>query len=198
MKIIQKIKWIIGLSLVFIVVLGTNLLDRRNFKKIRHSIITIYEDRLVAKSMVYEMNELVHQKNIAAIKNDSTFFAKRNLVLQGKMDSLFVAFTETKLTPFEKTVVEILSREIAELKKYEVEMTKGNSFSVPGLYAETIAETKKRLRSLADIQMKEGNRLFNSSEDILRSMQVHTQVEMYFLVAMAILIQVIILIKPKD
>jgi hypothetical protein len=197
MKIIQKIKWVVGLSLVFIVVLGTNLLDRRNFKKIRHSIISIYEDRLVAKSMVYEMNDLVHLKNIAAVEQDSVFFSRRNIEVQKRLDSLFVSFTETRLTPFEKTVVEILSRELVKLKTQEARMIEGNFF-VDESYRETIAESKKRLRSLADIQMQEGNRLFNSSEEILRSMQIHTQVELYFLVAMAILIQVILLIKPKD
>jgi hypothetical protein len=197
MRIIQKIKWVIGLSLVFIVVLGTNLLDRRNFKKIRHSIISIYEDRLVAKSMVYEMNDLVHLKNIAAVEQDSVFFSRRNIEVQKRLDSLFVSFTETRLTPFEKTVVEILSRELVKLKTQEARMIEVNFF-VDESYRETIAESKKRLRSLADIQMQEGNRLFNSSEEILRSMQVHTQVELYFLVAMAILIQVILLIKPKN
>ena len=197
MRIIQKIKWVIGLSLVFIVVLGTNLLDRRNFKKIRHSIISIYEDRLVAKSMVYEMNDLVHLKNIAAVEQDSEFFSRRNIEVQKRLDSLFVSFTETRLTPFEKTVVEILSRELVKLKTQEARMIEGNFF-VDESYRETIAESKKRLRSLADIQMQEGNRLFNSSEEILRSMQIHTQVELYFLVAMAILIQVILLIKPKN
>jgi hypothetical protein len=42
MKVYNKMKWALGILLVFIIVLITNLIDRDNFNRIRYSIVTIY------------------------------------------------------------------------------------------------------------------------------------------------------------
>jgi hypothetical protein len=47
MTVFNRLKWILGILMVFVVILATNLLDRNNFLRVRDSVVAIYEDRLV-------------------------------------------------------------------------------------------------------------------------------------------------------
>jgi hypothetical protein len=63
-----------GFTGCFFLVLATNLVDRSNFNRIKNSVISIYEDRLVAKGIIFDMNALVNQKQVALLKGDTIFF----------------------------------------------------------------------------------------------------------------------------
>lgn len=197
MNIINKIKWIVGLLMIFVLVLATNLFDRRNFKKIRQDIEAIYQDRLIAKGLVYELSDIIHRKEMAWVTVDSVFFRKKNPKVNATFDQLLQQFVSTKLTPNERTVFTKLSRDVEELHKYEASLNQV-PFSINSGFSQTIEAIKNKLRSLADIQMKEGERIFNNSEGTLNSMKFYTQIELYFLILLAVAIQVIIMIKPKD
>ena len=62
MSILNKAKWIIGILLVVGLIIATNLIDKKNFEQIRNSVVTIYEDRLLAKEIIFEISALVHEK----------------------------------------------------------------------------------------------------------------------------------------
>lgn len=48
-----------GFTGCFFLVLATNLVDRSNFNRIKNSVISIYEDRLVAKGIIFDMNDTI-------------------------------------------------------------------------------------------------------------------------------------------
>ena len=68
MTFFTKIKWVLSVLLVFFLILATNLIDKDNFRRVKNSIVTIYEDRLVANDLIFELSQLVHQKELAAAK----------------------------------------------------------------------------------------------------------------------------------
>ena len=47
MRWFDKLKWLLIIGVVFALVLATNLIDRRNFRNINDSVVSIYQDRLV-------------------------------------------------------------------------------------------------------------------------------------------------------
>ena len=76
MTLFEKVKWVLGILLIFVVVLTTNLVDRGNFNRIKNSVVTIYEDRIVANDLIFEISTLVHEKELAFRTSDSDFFNK--------------------------------------------------------------------------------------------------------------------------
>jgi len=64
--------------MVFVLIIATNLIDRNNFTRVKDSVITIYEDRLVANDLIFEMSNSFQEKEIAVAASDSAFFLERN------------------------------------------------------------------------------------------------------------------------
>jgi len=77
MKLYTKVKWVLGILMIFILIIATNLIDRNNFVRIKDSLETIYEDRLVAKDLIFKISKSVQEKELALAKLDSTFYLGR-------------------------------------------------------------------------------------------------------------------------
>jgi hypothetical protein len=73
MTFYNKIKWVLGILMVFVLIVATNLIDRSNFIQVRDSVVTIYEDRLIANDLIFEISKLVQEKEIAVALSDSIF-----------------------------------------------------------------------------------------------------------------------------
>ena len=60
MNLLNKIRWFLAVSLVFVVVLATNLIDKNNFEKVEQSVDNIYNERLLAKEILLELATKFH------------------------------------------------------------------------------------------------------------------------------------------
>lgn len=196
MMIANKIKWIVGILLVFALVLATNLLDRDNFRQITNSVITIYEDRLVAKDLVFEFSLLVQEKEIAWLSADSSFFAKRNQEVNQKINDLSAQYLETVLTDKEARVLDELQVNLQTLIAFENARLAGVR-STPNQLEEKISKVKENLYDLSKIQLEEGRRQVSLSERAMATVELFTRLEIYFLIILAVLVQIIVIYKPK-
>lgn len=194
--IANKIKWIVGILLVFALVLATNLLDRDNFRQITNSVITIYEDRLVAKDLVFEFSLLVQEKEIAWLSADSSFFAKRNQEVNQKINDLSAQYLETVLTDKEARVLDELQVNLQALIAFENARLAGVR-STPNQLEEKISKVKENLYDLSKIQLEEGRRQVSLSERAMATVELFTRLEIYFLIILAVLVQIIVIYKPK-
>jgi hypothetical protein len=192
MKLFNKIKWVLGLSLVFILILATNLIDRDNFRKVRNSIVTIYEDRIVANDLLFEYLQLIHEKELAVASSNNTFFATRNQEVQREIASLTEKYRTTKLTNKEASVFESLQNDLAELEKMEA-ASEVNSEA----YRTRLSATQEKLSELSKIQLKEGKNQMTLSKEAVADVELFTQLEIYFLFFLAIIVQIIVLYNPK-
>jgi hypothetical protein len=61
-----------------------------------------------------------------------------------------------------------------------------------------ICDIKDDLYDLSKVQLKEGKRQMSLSEKTMDTIELFTQVEIIFLIVMAVLIQLIVLYQPKD
>mgnify|MGYP006207280059 CR=1 FL=1 len=67
MNFYDKIKWVLGILMVFVLIITTNLLDRNNFVRVKDSVVSIYEDRLIANDLIFEISNSIKQKEIAIV-----------------------------------------------------------------------------------------------------------------------------------
>jgi len=196
MAILNKLKWIFGVLLVFFIILATNLIDRDNFLRIKDSTASIYEDRLIAKSIIYDISKHVHRKEIALLKADSSFYQKENEATNRLIEEALAQFTSTKLTSKEALIFEDLKLSIANLQAKEATLFDAAGKSDQSQLVQ-IQAIESKLNALAAIQLEEGKRLVLISQKAMNSIELFTQMEIYVLLGLAILLQILIMYKPK-
>ena len=196
MTFFNKIKWILGILLVFVLIVITNLIDRNNFVRVRDSVVTIYEDRLVAKELIYKMSKSVNDKEIALVANDSNFFIEKNPKVNTQIKGFLSRFEETKLTQDESGIFEDLKSNFNSLFNSEHSSLdknlENNSVSLA-----IISDIKDNLDDLSKIQINEGSKQMAISKKAINTVELFTQIEIYLLVFLAIVIQIIVIYNPK-
>ena len=197
MKNYDKIKWVVTIFMVFALVLTTNLIDKKNFQSISDSIVTIYEDRLVVKNIIFELSSIIHKKEVAFLKKDAVFFNTQNSKLNKDIEEAIQRFRKTKLTDHEKTTLEKLKKNMSSLINTEETLVKGG-FSTDKNYENALAVIHDNLKVLASIQLEEGRKHFILSQKTIGVIELFTQIEIYFLIFLAVLVHIVILYNPKS
>ncbi|MCH3882109.1 MCP four helix bundle domain-containing protein [Tenacibaculum aquimarinum] len=197
MTLYNKLKWILGILMIFVLIIATNLIDKNNFVRVRDSVVTIYEDRLIANDLIFEMLKSVQQKELAVSLSDSTFFQNQNSKVNDNLQSLVSRFEQTKLTSEEAKVFKDLKGNVQSLIDSERQFLNSdysNNFQI----VNHIESLKTNLNDLSKIQLNEGSRQMSISKRALDNVELFTQIEIYFLVFSAVLIQIIVMYKPKE
>lgn len=197
MAFYNKLKWILGILMIFVLIIATNLIDKNNFVRVRDSVVTIYEDRLVANDLIFEMLNSVHQKELAISLSDSIFFNTQNPKVNDTIQSLISRFEQTKLTSEEADVFNDLKRNIQSLLDSESQFKK-SGYVDNSRVLNHIESLKTNLNDLSKIQLNEGSRQMSISKRAIDTVELFTQIEIYILVFLAILIQIIVMYKPKE
>lgn len=89
MTFYNKIKWVLGILIIFALIITTNLIDKNNYSKVGNSIVTIYEDRLIAKDLIFKISNAIHKKEVAAISANTAFFETTNKPNKQKHTNLY-------------------------------------------------------------------------------------------------------------
>lgn len=194
--IIHKIKRVASILLIFLIVLSTNLVDKENFNKLKKSVTTIYEDRIVASDLLFEIAMLIHEKEVALVAADSLFFDTRNQEVNLKIKEYILNYELTKLTDKEHTIFNNFKDEYQHLQKLE-EQQASSQVSKKDELLKSVKVITLKLQHLSKIQLNEGKQQVFMSNATMKSINLFTQVEIIFLIVMAILIQIIIFSDPK-
>ncbi|MFZ6053039.1 MCP four helix bundle domain-containing protein [Halocola ammonii] len=196
MSIANKIRWVASILLILLIVLLTNLIDQDNFSKLRNSVTTIYEDRIVANDLIFEMSTAVQKKEIAVATKDSAFFSTQNGVVNRQIENHIERYEQTKLTEEERETFNDLKEELQNLKKLEEQFTASEAFEAEKM-RRSIDEITSHLSDLSKIQLHEGRKQMAISNKAMNTIDLFTQGEIIFLIIVAILVQIIILYKPR-
>ncbi len=192
MGFLNKLKWVLGVLLVFFLILATNLIDRDNFRRVKDSIVTIYEDRLVANDLIYELSLLIHKKELAIASSDNDFFEGPNERVNEKIDIMIEKYLTTKLTDREARIFGLLQVDLNNL--YKIEAAADLDINA---YQDQLSIIKDNLYELSKIQLEEGKNQMLISKEAFKDVELFTRLEIYLLIFLAIIIQVIILYKPR-
>lgn len=193
----NKLKWILGILIVFVLIVMTNLIDKNNFVRVRNAVVTIYEDRVVASDLLFDLSKAVQEKEMAAALTDTTFFDNRSAQLNKNITELVSRFGQTKLTTKEKKTLSNLKRDFEDLKLYENKLVSSN-FSEKLAFFNTISDIQENLYDLSKIQLQEGKRQMSISNKAVDKLEIFTQIEIYLLAFLALVIQIIIIYTPKQ
>ncbi|MBU2940350.1 MCP four helix bundle domain-containing protein [Lacinutrix sp. C3R15] len=196
MAFFNKLKWILGFLMIFLLIITTNLIDKNNFVRVRDSVVTIYEDRLIAKELIFEMLKSVQDKELAVLLSDSIFFKTQNPKVNNDLQSLISRFEQTKLTVKEDRVFNDFKKNIQLLLDAESRFLDSN-YSDNTQVINYIEGLKTNLNDLSKIQIIEGSRQMSISKRAIDTVELFTQIEIYILIFLAILIQIIVMYKPK-
>lgn len=196
MKLFDKLKWILGIVIVFVLIAATNLIDRNNFIQVKESVQSIYEDRLIAKDLILDIYKSIQEKEIALITSDANFFTARNQVINEEIGQLLDSFEHTRLTANEERVFNRLQENFEIVLQDESKLL-NNDFNNASVLLEDIRRIEGDLYALSDIQVSEGNRQVAITKRATESIELFTQLEIYMLIFLAVLIQLIILYRPK-
>lgn len=197
MAFYNKLKWILGILMIFVLIITTNLIDKDNFIRVRDSVVTIYEDRLIANDLIFEMLTSVQKKELAVYQSDSTFFKSKNPEVNDNLQSLVARYEQTKLTTEEARIFNDLKRNIQSLVVSENQFL-NSGYSDNSQVTAYIDSLKNNLNDLSKIQLNEGSRQMSISKRAVESVELFTQIEIYILVFLAIVIQIIVMYKPKE
>lgn len=196
MTFFNKLKWILGILLVFVLIVTTNLIDRNNFVRVRDSVVTLYEDRLLAKGLIFDMSNLIQEKELALVSGNEEFFQRRNTAVNEELTGIVLQFEETKLTYEEQRVFWGLRSELRALREAEVGYEAADEAATQDLQGK-ITTVRQHLSDLSRIQLSEGRRQMKISKKAVDTVELFTQLEIYLLVFLAIVIQVIVMYNPK-
>ncbi len=194
MTIFTKIKWVASVLLIFFIVLITNIIDRDNFNRLSYSVTTMYEDRIVASDLIFEMSRTIHDLKLAIVTADNKASSHTDATYL-TLESLTELYSQTKFTEKERFVFSKLQDELKVLKQKE--RTSEGSRPAQELLS-SINKIDQYLYDLSKIQLQEGQRQVLISDKAKDAINLFTQAEIIFLIVMAILIQIIILYKPKE
>ncbi|EAR14523.1 MCP four helix bundle domain-containing protein [Robiginitalea biformata] len=193
----DKIRFFAGLLLVFFVILATYRIDQANFDKVEDSIITIYEDRLVVKDLIFKIADLLDEKRMALATSDTAFFQRRNAVVDAQIGQLLRLFRETRLTENEERTLTDFGEQIEQLQAAEAEMANPATHPDRDELSTRLEVLKGQARTLSDIQLSEGKRQLLIGSRAIRSSKLLMQVELIVLIVLALGIQFLVLQKPR-
>lgn len=197
MRIFQQLKWIAMVLIVFFVILATNLIDKDNFERVEHSVETIYKDVLLTKDKIMEINNLIHEKEVAYITKDSVYLVKKSASVNSHINMLIRDCGEVIETQKEAKVLDKLQKDCNELYAMEINAaidTSGDNAEI----LKQLESIKYGIIEMADLHIEEGKRHKYNSRSAMDATRLFSRIEIYLLFFLAIVIQFIILYKPKE
>lgn len=194
---IKKVKWFLAVLGVFLVILATNLIDKENFLRVEESVESIYYERLLAKELLLDVSIKFHEKELAYALKDSNYLQIKNDLINAEIEELLLMFERTKATKQEKFILEELQESHSELIALESEL-KINEVLYSDQCRKVFTEIHTYIVELSAEQIKEGKNKQVNARKAVDTMKLFSTIEIYMLIFLALILQVIILYSPKD
>jgi len=196
MNLLNKIRWFLAVSVVFVVVLATNLIDKNNFEKVEQSVDNIYNERILAKEILLELATKFHKNELAYALNDTTYLESENARINDEITNSLQLFNRVGTTHQEQLAFNNLKKNHDRLIRYESQ-SQNDGVLYTSECAEIFSAINKNINDLAEEQIKEGENQKRLAANAVNSVKLFSQIEIYFLILLVLVLQFIILYKPK-
>ena len=188
----DKMKAVAVLLLIIILILANNIATRRTFSNLNAYIASIYKDRLMPATYIFQLTDHLYQKRLL---NDSVHQhnspANAIQAHDTAIENIITTYETTYLTRAEKEQW-ILFKE--ELQQYNALI----SASVKNEKTVTTSFNKvtQCLNALSEIQAKEGSNLFKTSSISISGTVITSQLEIALLLILGVF--ALILVSVSD
>lgn len=172
------------LAVAFLLVLGSNLLDRKHFETIQKSVNSIYHDRILVQDYIYRLRNHIYIEELSLVKEVGV--EEPNSIEQ-QVRPILNDYKNTVLTPEERKLLDRLIDGYASLEALEIKIR--TNYENQDVYIETkeiLAQIKNHLDALETIQIVESGRLTKVSEKSLGMNMMLSNLEVIFLVLIGI------------
>lgn len=198
----QKSKTALVLTGVLGLLLLNNIAQSQQFERIVKSFSSLYEDRLIAESYIYEISELLQNKRFVLEYNSKSFDSmitfKQDILKYNKpISKLITQYGNTKFIQNEQVYFDSLLLGMENLIQFEekyfvMDRYAANNLRLEDSIKSLIGVNLNYLSKLSDIQIYEGNQMNKESKETLMSNVSSSQLESSFLIIIAIIIQMLI------
>ena len=181
----QKMRAATVLAIVFGLILITNRLEKSYFSELQTAFTSVYQDRLVVESYIYQLAGLLHRKKELT---DESGREEKTENLNDAIESLVASYEQTQLTPTEARLFDDLQQQLAHLQVLEAryETERGNT---AGQYQQLFAT----LDGLSAVQLTETKNIVADSNRIVASSEATSQLEISILIVVGLIVQAMIL-----
>ncbi|WP_424964348.1 MCP four helix bundle domain-containing protein [Ekhidna sp.] len=200
LSLAQRIRLGASLAVVFLLILATNLIDKNHFRIVKENLTTVYEDRLLTKTYLYEISRLVQQKKEIYKHDTGSGMNALNQQINDSITLLIKKFASTKLTENESVHFKSLQRNWESLKKLETREIQTESIRPEAPFSlnteDHFQAIYENLDTLFRIQLKEGSRVIHNSTQTIGTSNFISKLEIAALIAIGVLIQLLIFLRP--
>ncbi|KAA2217436.1 MULTISPECIES: hypothetical protein [Maribacter] len=185
-----------GLILVmaFLLVLGSNRLDKKHFETVQNTVNSVYKDRVMVQDFIYQLNNIFHTKELELTRTGQfTMDDHQN----GKIRQLLDDFAMTELTAKESNLLYDLDNTYQTLIKVK-ETDNGMAIEKTALVSKQFDEIQTKLDGLAQIQLNESGQLTQLSNKSLGMNSLMSNLEIAFLIVIGILMLALIFYPGKS
>lgn len=183
---LQRIQVGLVFAVAFLLVLGSNRLDKRHFATVQTTVNSVYEDRVVVQDLIYRLNNIFHAKEMRFLLEDNFNAVKSE---NEQIKKLLLAFGNTELTTKEYNALNELNLLFEELRTLENKVIAANDNlqdSTRVIAGKTLAEMGRKLDTLAEIQLVQSGQLTQLSNKSLGVNMLLSNLEVGFLMLLGI------------
>ncbi|MBE2245740.1 MAG: MCP four helix bundle domain-containing protein [Candidatus Competibacteraceae bacterium] len=179
-----------------LLVLFSNYLDRVHTNKVKKSIATLYEDRLIAEGYILKMTSIIYQiREELQADMDQRMKAENLRSLNHEFYELYNAYMKTKLTETESVTATAL---LDYFKKIEQNISDNHYFYTN--------KSLLLLIQLSSIQLEESKLIMQQAESEYATIKSSSQFAFIIIIIILVVLQVLVfssktifpLSKPKD
>lgn len=198
-----KVKAAAILTLILGLILCSIFLDRQRYSDLDHSVSSIYQDRLVPATYIFEITDHLYQKRLLHeqfVQQGSNTLRDKSKVHDQAITSLIKSFEATVLTTEERLQLEqfkshLLAYNSLEDKVYD-SRTAGSEVLQLAL-VQDFDKTMYCLNALSKIQAGEGMHLTKDSKSLISGSINTTHFEMALLIVLGLYILVLLSASDK-
>ncbi|MEQ9415120.1 MAG: MCP four helix bundle domain-containing protein, partial [Cyclobacteriaceae bacterium] len=190
-------------AIILVIIFAKNWIDKKNVNTLNSSFTSVFDDRLVVESYIFQLSDHLYQKKIIIADCNN---AEQALAIQPQVNShsstiyqILTDYEKTKLTAAESMYFGNLKERLQELHTLEgkfltalTSQDHSNAHTTSLQMQKTFDVAMLDLNQLSKIQISEGRLLRDQSKQIAAGSTMLSQFELVVIVGIGILIQILI------
>ncbi|MEP2671409.1 MAG: MCP four helix bundle domain-containing protein [Cyclobacteriaceae bacterium] len=199
----NKSKIALCAAVILIMVFAKNWIDKKNVNTLNSSFTSVFDDRLVVESYIFQLSDHLYQKKIIITNCEN---AEQALAIQDQVsthnktiDQILLDYDKTKLTTAESMYFGNLKERLHDLQTMEEKFLSALAIQNTSISSDMASQMQKTfdiamldLNQLSKIQISEGRLLRDQSKQIAAGSTMLSQFELVVIVGIGILIQILI------
>lgn len=180
------------LSLLLIVLLAlllSNYLALRTYNRLSQHVSSIYKDRLLPASYLFQLHELLYRQKMTSAQSNGTVTQYREQVqaITDSMKRVMRDYEATYLTPLEKEQWRYFRQSLNQFEQAKQQLVADTASSTTSWELEReFYQANRYLSDLIALQLQEGVALKDASQSLLGSSVIQTYLQISLVIILCI------------